>query len=367
MSNAPKIERFANLQNLAQRLRSDLKQKDFVLLYAHNGTGKTRLSMEFKNLGKKGEARDTLYFNAFTEDLFSWDNDLENDAERYLKVNFDSKFFDVFEEGINLDIDNKIRSHFYRYADIDFDKIVRTDGRVAFSKGEERNIKISRGEENLFIWSVFLAICELTLDGDENYNWVKFIYVDDPISSLDENNAIAVTTDLANLVKRAVTENSGIKTVISSHHSLFFNVMWNELKGKTARYFLHGNSNAGYSLQNTNDTPFFHHVALLCELRNATRSGEIKTYHFNSLRSILEKTASFFGQDKIASCIEGMDDEVLYNRALNLLSHGKYSVFQPVDMTPDNKELFKRILQAFLDKYKFELPELLAENATTTN
>ena len=24
--------------------------------------------------------RDTLYFNAFTEDLFTWDNDLEDDA-----------------------------------------------------------------------------------------------------------------------------------------------------------------------------------------------------------------------------------------------------------------------------------------------
>ena len=45
--------------------------------------------MEFKDLGRRrtdGNA-DTLYFNAFTEDLFSWDNDLENDSERVLQLN----------------------------------------------------------------------------------------------------------------------------------------------------------------------------------------------------------------------------------------------------------------------------------------
>jgi hypothetical protein len=29
---------------------------------------------------------DTLYFNAFTEDLFHWDNDLENDMTRVLQA-----------------------------------------------------------------------------------------------------------------------------------------------------------------------------------------------------------------------------------------------------------------------------------------
>ena len=32
---------------------------------------------------------DTLYFNAFTEDLFPWDNDLDDDSERKLKINSD--------------------------------------------------------------------------------------------------------------------------------------------------------------------------------------------------------------------------------------------------------------------------------------
>src|SRR5690606_32048947 len=101
MSN---ITNFANLTELAWHFRKDLTgdhrpMKDLVLLFAHNRTGKTRLSMEFKQLGKTFDAngnvttRDTLYFNAFTEDLFFWNNDLEKDTERILQLNPDSAFF----------------------------------------------------------------------------------------------------------------------------------------------------------------------------------------------------------------------------------------------------------------------------------
>ena len=37
----------------------------------------------------------------------------------------------------------------------------------------QENIKVSRGEENIFIWCIFLAICELAIDGAESYSWVK--------------------------------------------------------------------------------------------------------------------------------------------------------------------------------------------------
>lgn len=97
MSGKPKIHRFPNMRKLASRLRDDLISggQDFVMLYAYNGTGKTRLCMEFKETGKRinGKNPDTLYFNAFTEDLFSWDNDLENDNERRFHINSNSKFF----------------------------------------------------------------------------------------------------------------------------------------------------------------------------------------------------------------------------------------------------------------------------------
>ena len=371
MSEQTKIYTYKTLKDIAVRFRDDLSTQDFILLYAFNGTGKTRLSMEFKKRGKPTEddKGDTLYFNAYTEDLFHWNNDLENNTNRVLKLNSNSKFITGFKE---LALEEKIFYYLERYAEFDF-KIDYSSWEITFSKNIRNpkyhpqnvkpeyilqdNIKISRGEENIFIWCTFLAICEIVIDDTVSYDWVKYIYIDDPISSLDDNNAIAVASDLAKLLKKG---KGRVQTVISSHHSLFFNVMCNELKKfNHKRYFLHKNGDAGYTLQNTDDTPFFHHIAMLSELKKISESGEINTYHFNLLRSILEKTATFFGFDNFSRCIYGINDDALYTRALNLLSHGKYSIYKPVPMGDDNKELFNRILNAYLDKYKFDLPELL--------
>ena len=90
---------FDTIEELSGYFRKLLNIKKYILLFAYNGTGKTRLSSAFKDLGKRiiGENKtaDTLYYNAFTEDLFIWDNDLENDTQRVLKLNKDSRFFYV--------------------------------------------------------------------------------------------------------------------------------------------------------------------------------------------------------------------------------------------------------------------------------
>lgn len=381
MDNKTKISEYNSLKNLVSRLRDEFnsnndKSNDFVLLFAYNGTGKTRLSMAFKDKGKqKNDGNpDTLYFNAYTEDLFYWDNDLDNDKERILKINSSSKFFNGLKD---TSLEEKIFVYLERYAEFDF-KIDYENWNVIFSKKIKNPqfrkeshepetivqdyIKISRGEENLFIWCFFLAVCELTIDGSESYNWVKYFYIDDPVSSLDDNNAIALASDLAKLLKR---ENNKVKTVISSHHSLFFNVICNELKGKkSTQFFLQKKSSDEYTLRKTDDTPSFHHIAILIKLKQAVESGNIYTYHFNMLRSIMEKTATFFGLDGFGKCIHGIEDEVLYSRALNLLSHGKYSLYEPVEMGEDNKKLFRKILSAFLGKYEFNLQDTPNEAKT---
>ncbi len=362
---------FNDLPTLAQHLRNELENKKFILLYAYNGVGKTRLSTEFKNHGKDAEdedKRDTLYFNAFTEDLFTWDNDLEGDSERTLKLNADSKFFAGLNE---LEMDNRIRPLLDRYADFDF-RIDTDKWGIIFSrqlpnpdydkdaeKSDEKrtitktHIKISRGEENIFIWCFFLAIVQLALDGAVAYDWVQYVYIDDPISSLDEQNAIAVATHLARMLKR---EDSTLKTVISTHHTLFFNVLFNELQ-RANKYFLRRDRAVGsYVLRDTGATPFFHHVAALAELYEAERSGKIYTHHFNMLRAIMEKTASFHGHANFSACIKQGEDDidgVLHTRIVNLLSHGNYSIYEPREMMDENKEHFRRILHEFIERYPF--------------
>jgi hypothetical protein len=360
------ISEFDSIGAIASHLRALLGEKSFVLLYAYNGTGKTRLSMAFKDLGKRGGRGDTLYYNAYTEDLFTWDNDLSGDAERFLCINSSSRFFAGLEE---LEMENRVRPFLQRYADFDF-FIDYATWKVNFVRelrvGERtetvERIKVSRGEENLFIWCFFLAILDLAMDEEGAYSWVKYVYIDDPISSLDDNNAIMVASDLARLLLKP---DSRLKTVLSTHHSLFFNVMCNEFKRKNSNsFFLCADPiSAKYRLQDTGDSPFLNHVAMVSELKAAAESGKIYTYHFNMLRNVLERTSSFFGFHDFSRCIIGIEDEALFSRALNLLSHGKYSVFEPREMVQDSKELFVRILNGFLGRYAFNLPDIFASTS----
>ena len=114
---------FDTIQDIAKYFRMLLDDKKYIVLFAYNGTGKTRLSAEFKSLGQQligdnGEkTADTLYYNAFTEDLFYWDNDLDNDTERLLKLNTNSRFFSGLKE---LEMESRIRPLLHRYADFDF-------------------------------------------------------------------------------------------------------------------------------------------------------------------------------------------------------------------------------------------------------
>jgi hypothetical protein len=372
------IANFNSLTELAAEFRRYLEGdhrplKDVILFYAHNGTGKTRLSMEFKTIGKVDDNPDTLYYNAFTEDLFYWDNDLDSDERRVLLLNKHSKFFGGIRD---LDIDNKIRPILQNFSNFNFitdfnyikpgdaDKASpETHWAIRFIREElidgviqnVENIKVSRGEENLFIWCFFLAIYQLAIDGAEGYDWVKYVYIDDPISSLDENNAIALACSLATMVesglfqeiedageKKKVEKGRKVKVVLSTHHSLFFNVMYNELRLKKKTFYLHSNNSQDYRLQDCDDTPFFHHIALLSELKKVADSEVIHTYHFNGLRTVMEKAVSFFGYNRIDEVIDGLEDDVLFHRAVQLLSHGKYSIFAPSPMTPDNKDLFKK-------------------------
>ncbi|WP_325400054.1 hypothetical protein [Acidocella sp.] len=117
---------------------------------------KTRLSMEFKDAGKRKTKKnptgtpDTLYFNAFTEDLFVWENDLGGDSVRRLQLNEKSSFFNAMTE---LALEETIDLYLSRYADFEFDftykDVQQGNGTiskpdfVSFRKGDQGEPKIT--------------------------------------------------------------------------------------------------------------------------------------------------------------------------------------------------------------------------------
>jgi len=355
------VVNFADLNTLASHLRQELEIKKFTIIYAYNGTGKTRLSTEFKNLGKQvneeGETvkQDSLYFNAFTEDLFTWDNDLENNSRRVLRINSDSRFFNGLQE---LEMESRIGKLLERYTDFNFYIDYGTNEIIFFREKDVNNdpvlIKISRGEESIFIWCFFLAVAELAIDKQESYKWVDYIYIDDPISSLDENNAIAVAQHLAQLLTK---QDNGPKTVVSTHHVLFFNVLCNALNKKAYRHLLcKGPTPDSYTLQDSSSKPFLHHLASLVELNELQKAGNLYTYHFNMMRRAMEQTANFFGLDSWTDCIkvnEDDPDKPLYKRLIDLMSHGDYSLYEPRVMMEENKNHFRKIFRLFITQHPF--------------
>ena len=117
-----------------------------------------------------------------------------------------------------------------------------------------------------------------------------------------------------------------------------------------------------YILKPTGATPFFQHIAALVEMKTVADSGSLFTYHFNMLRGVLEKTASFHGLDGFTECIKTEPDDtegIVKTRIVNLLNHSGYSIFDPVEMVSENKLLFRKVLTGTLARFPFN-PKLFA-------
>lgn len=233
-----------SLKDIAQKLRDT--DKKVQLIYAFNGVGKTRLSREFKNLVEpkledvEGESIKILYYNAFTEDLFYWDND-----ERKMKIQSNG-FTDwvIKDQGQ----ETNITKQFQRYTS---DKLTPTfnedHSEVAFSikTGDDKSIndiKISKGEESCFIWCVFYSLLQLVIEtlnepelanrDNNQFDNLEYVFIDDPVSSLDENHLIELAVNIAELIESSLSD---VKFIITTHNPLFYNVLYNELNNADER------------------------------------------------------------------------------------------------------------------------------------
>lgn len=379
-----------SLNEIAKKLNDNSKKVQ--LIYAFNGTGKTRLSREFKNLVSPKvdeEAEETgllskkiLYYNAFTEDLFYWDNDLKEDAKPKLKIhpNVFTKW--VFEDqGQDSNVirffqhytDEKLSPNFnaqYTIKDSD-DKetTINAYTEVSFSYGRGHdtntdNIKISKGEESCFVWSVFYALLEQVINvlnvaeesdrETDQFNNLEYVFIDDPVTSLDENHLIELAVNLAKLIKSSDFNLNKIKFVITTHNINFYNVMYNETR-----------QNCGYILNRLEDNTFefeeikgdsnnclSYHLYLKSELETAVASNQVKRQHFTYLRNLYEKTASFLGYKDWGDLLPG-DKDAYYKRITNFTSHSTIASESVAKPTPQEKQTVKLLLEHLTNTYSF--------------
>lgn len=385
------------LSEIAQQLKD--ANKKVQLIYAFNGMGKTRLSREFKELivprGDGNGSEDDgaadqpmlprikiLYYSAFTEDLFYWDNDLEGDTEYKLKIQPNS-FTDwvLKDQGQDQNIittfqhyaGDKLTPRFneeYKVTDEDGKEVtIKAFSEVTFSleRGDDTrmgNLKISRGEESNFIWSIFYTLLDQVIntlnvtepDNRETrqFDQLEYVFIDDPVSSLDENHLIELAVNLAGLIKACQFEQSRLKFVITTHNPLFYNVLYSELSLGTG-YLLERFEDGTFSLmekRGDSNMSFSYHLYLKQVLEQAIANNQVQRYHFTLLRNLYEKTASFLGYPRWSELLP--DDKQTYlKRIIQFTNHSTLSNEAVAEPTPQEKQTVKFLLDNLIGNYGY--------------
>lgn len=365
------------LTEIAQQLKE--ANKKVQLIYAFNGTGKTRLSREFKQLiAPKADGDEDadqaelsrnkiLYYNAFTEDLFYWDNDLASDAEPKLRIQPNSYTDWLLTLLKDLGQDGNIIRYFQRYTHDKLTPHFSEDfGEVSFSleRGDNErsgSIKVSKGEESNFIWSVFYAlldqvvavlnVAEPSERETRQFDRLEYVFVDDPVSSLDENHLIELAVNFAGLIK---SSQSDLKFIVTTHSPLFYNVLFNELSSKVC-YMLERFDDGNFALtekHGDSNKSFSYHLHIKQTIEQAIAENKVEKYHFTLLRNLYEKTASFLGYPKWSGLLP--DDRELYlSRIINFTSHSTLSNETVAEPSRAEKAMVKLLLDHLKENYGF--------------
>lgn len=360
----------------AQNAQKEQKASKTQLIYAFNGTGKTRLSQVFKEFivsqQDKADKEDSsvltrhkiLYYNAFTEDLFVWDNDKYQQGEHQLIIQSNS-FTDwiLKEQGQEQNVvryfqaytQHNLTPHFNEdFSAITFSLAAGNDQRID-------NIKISKGEENNLIWSIFFTLISLVIAerniaekserSTNEFDQLRYIFIDDPVSSLDENHLIQMAVDIAKLIK---SNDSEIKFIITTHNPLFYNVLYNELKLPNG-YILRRLADGYFELEDKkgdSNHSFSYHLYLKQLLQEAIKENKIEKYHFTLLRNLYEKTACFLGYPKWSELLPD-DKQVYLTRIINFTSHSTLSYEMVPEPSEPEKQIVAFLLNHLLENYNF--------------
>ena len=193
------------IEDIASELSEDAA--NVQLLYAFNSVGKTRLSVAYKNATKNENGTHAgIYYNAYSEDLFVWNNDIEHGETDIRLTVLPSSISRLHADLNELDIHAKLKP--YRPS-FDFRFVMHPDAEKGIESisffpagtqpGDVPAMKISRGEERVFVWCFFLAMMEVEGWADRQS---RHIFIDDPVSSLDDHNIFVTASTLYDLIEK---------------------------------------------------------------------------------------------------------------------------------------------------------------------
>ncbi|MFI2858633.1 AAA family ATPase [Paenibacillus sp. JSM ZJ436] len=249
---------------------------------------------------------------------------------------------------------DKIRMscHFQNYTDSKLTPKFNSDySEVTFSyeRGNEEpspNIKISKGEESCFVWSVFYSLLNQAIDvlnvaepnerETDKLNQLEYVFIDDPVTSLDDNHLIQLAVDLAQLIKRSESE---LKFVITTHNPIFYNVLYNGLNKKTC-YMLDRQEDGTFDLKEKpgdSNKSFSYHLHLKKTIEEAIENNQVQKYHFTLLRNLYEKTASFLGFREWSDLLPD-NKQTYYNRIIQFTSHSTLADSSAAEPSPQEKQ-----------------------------
>ena len=351
------------IEEVASELRDDAAAVH--LLYAFNSVGKTRLSVAYKNATKEEDGTHAgIYYNAYSEDLFVWNNDIENDEANIRLTVLPSRLTRLHADLNELDIHAKMKP--YR-ASFDFRFKMHLDAEKGIESilffpagtqpGDVPAMKISRGEERVFVWCFFLAMMEVEGWADRQ---THHIFIDDPISSLDDNNIFVTTSTLCDLIEQHFGKR---KLIIATHHVGMFSILFDWLKKgeKSDRYkrdtkarILSG-KHGEVSLETPRSDVFLYHLRILQVLKQARQENNVRAYHFALLRQLLESVSSFLGVGRISYALEriGFEEPDEISQIVNSLAHRNVYYYESDLLVPDNLALFDAIYEKLNTQYAF--------------
>jgi len=349
----------ATLNEIAERLKAS--KQPIILIYAFNSTGKTKLSVEYKNISKTEGGKHTgVYYNAYSEDLFRWDNDEQNGNENMrleiIKSSLNPYFSSIIENPALLE--EKLASYLPKYTyefDFNGNPEIGIDA-IRFSRDEANNIKISRGEERIFVWCFFLALFDADAwTGEQDAHF----FIDDPVSSMDEHNIFITANSLVKLIDDKIASKSEKRIFITTHHIGLFSILSDRLMNSTHKNNTKRNilsiQNHELELKNHDKDVFLYHLYLMQILDECIVEKKLMGYHFILLRQVLEIISSFLGTGGIKKALEeiGYKETIeMTSNQVNSLSH-KDGRLQPAALKPNDADLLIEIYRNIQKKYSF--------------